>query len=284
MRIRIKTVIKDKLKLLSVNTLIIVRIITDKSISVVRDQIDVSIYFSPEADEEQIIEIRDYISSFPEITKQTFFSSDQVLENFKNSYVNNEEIMMSLEELGENPLGPTLVVKTRDPKDYKKIILALDIPEYRDIIEAKTFDDTEIAIEKISNVTGQLERFTYFLTALFGLIAFVIIFNTIRVAIYTQRIEIGIKKLVGATNWYVKGPYIIEALFFSILSIFLAFLVILVSISFFDNYLVVIFSTPNLLTNYYNLNIMNLVLFQFLSVFLLTSLSSLFAMSKYLKK
>jgi len=278
------TVLILVLMLLSVNTLIIVRIITDKSISVVRDQIDVSIYFSPEADEEQIIEIRDYISSFPEITKQTFFSSDQVLENFKNSYANNEEIMMSLEELGENPLGPTLVVKTRDPKDYKKIILALDIPEYRDIIEAKTFDDTEIAIEKISNVTGQLERFTYFLTALFGLIAFVIIFNTIRVAIYTQRIEIGIKKLVGATNWYVKGPYIIEALFFSILSIFLAFLVILVSISFFDNYLVVIFSTPNLLTNYYNLNIMNLVLFQFLSVFLLTSLSSLFAMSKYLKK
>ncbi|MFA5210998.1 MAG: permease-like cell division protein FtsX [Patescibacteria group bacterium] len=272
------------LMLLSINTLIVVRIITQKSIDTVKDQIDVSVYFNAKAVEEEISEIRSYISSFPEVTSETFLTKEQVLENFKKLYADNEEIMLSLTELGENPLGPTLIVKTRDPRDYKKIISALDVPEYRGIIEAKTFDDTEIAIEKITNVTNQLEKFTYFLTALFAIISFVIIFNTIRVAIYTQRIEIGIKKLVGATNWYVKGPYIIEALVFSMLSIVLSFLIILFAVSFLDNYLNVIFSAQDLLTKYYYSNIMELVSFQFLVVFLLTALSSSFAMSKYLRK
>lgn len=272
------------LMLLSINTLIVVRIITQKSIDTVKDQIDVSVYFNAKAVEEEISEIRSYISSFPEVTSETFLTKEQVLENFKKLYADNEEIMLSLTELGENPLGPTLIVKTRDPRDYKKIISALDVPEYRGIIEAKTFDDTEIAIEKITNVTNQLEKFTYFLTALFAIISFVIIFNTIRVAIYTQRIEIGIKKLVGATNWYVKGPYIIEALVFSVLSVVLSFLLILFTVSFLDSYLNVIFSAQYLLTNYYYSNIIELVSLQFLAVFLLTALSSSFAMSKYLRK
>lgn len=272
------------LMLFSINTLIVVRVITDKSISAVKDQIDVSVYFDPSASEEEILEIIDYVSTFPEVVSSNFLNKEQVLDDFRKMYTDNEIIMLSLEELGNNPLGSTLILKTRDPKDYKKIISALNVPEYKTIIEAKTFEDTEIAIEKISNVTFQLEKFTYFLTALFAVISFVIIFNTIRVAIYTQRIEIGIKKLVGATNWYVKGPYIIEALIFSLLSILLAFLVIFFTISVLDTYLVVIFSADNLLTNYYNLNIMELVGLQFLVVFLLTSLSSLFAMNKYLKK
>lgn len=272
------------LMLFSINTLLIVRVITNKSISVVKDQIDVSIYFNSDASENEISEIRDYITSFPEVIMNTFLDKEQVLTDFKQMYADNETIMLSFQELGENPLGSTLIVKTRDPKDYQKIIAALNVPEYKDIIEAKTFEDTEIAIEKITNVTAQLERFTYFLTALFAVISFVIIFNTIRVAIYTQRVEIGIKKLVGATNWYVKGPYIVEALIFSIISTFLAFSTIFLTISFLDKYLAVIFSSTNLLTNYYNLNIIGLVGIQFLAVFLLTSLSSLFAMGKYLRK
>jgi len=247
------------LMLLSINTLIVVRVLTQESIQTVKEQIDVSIYFHPESSDEEIKEVRDYIHSFPEVTQETFLTKEQVLESFKTHYADNEEIIASLSELDENPLGPTLVVKTREPRDYEKIIDALSVPEYENIIEAKTFGDTQTAIERIHAITTQVERFTYFLTGLFAIIAFVIIFNTIRVAIYTQRAEIGIKRLVGATNWFIRGPYFIES------------------------YIGVIFGDPSLLTNYFYGHIMTILGIEFGAVFLLTIISSGLAMRRYLR-
>jgi len=271
------------LMLLSINTLMVVRVLTDESIKAVKDQIDVSIYFHPEATEEEINEVREYVGSFPEVVDETYLNRDHVLETFKEHYKDNEEIIASLEELGENPLGPTMVVKTRDPKDYQKIIDALSIPEYENIIEAKTFADTQKAIERISAITTQVERFTYALTALFAIIAFIIIFNTIRVAIYTQRAEIGIKRLVGATNWFIRGPYIMESFFFTVVSVGVTYLIAHFVLRFLDPYIAIIFDEVGLLTNYFYSNIAMLLGMQFLAVLLLTVFTSALAMRKYLK-
>jgi len=271
------------LMLLSINTLLIVRILTDESIQSVEDQIDVSIYFHPDATEAEISEVREYVGSFPEVVDETYLNRDYVLESFKEHYKDNEDIIASLEELGTNPLGPTMIVKTRDPKDYQKIIQALSIPEYENVIEAKTFGDTQKAIDRIGAITTQVERFTYALTALFAIIAFIIIFNTIRVAIYTQRAEIGIKRLVGATNWFIRGPYIVESFFFSFISIAFSYVIVHFVLRFLDPYIAVIFDKPELLTNYFYSNIVMLLGIQFLSVLLLTVFTSALAMRKYLK-
>ena len=65
--------------------------------------------------------------------------------------------------------------------------------------------------------------------ALFGIISFLIIFNTIRVSINTQRTEISIKRLVGASNWFIRGPYLIEAILFSIVSIVFTFGIVFIA-------------------------------------------------------
>lgn len=271
------------LMLLSINTLIIVRVLTDQSIQTVKDQIDVSIYFNPEATEQEIQELRSYVSSFPEVEKEQFLDQNQVLENFKKNYADNQEILSSLDELGQNPLGATLIVKTREPKDYEKIIDALSVPEYETIIEAKTFGDTEIAIDRIHTITTQVERFTYFLTGLFAVIAFVIIFNTIRVAIYTQRAEIGVKRLVGATSWFIAGPYFVESFIFSVISVAITFGIAHFSLIFLDPYVSVIFEQQQLLSGYFYSNLLAILGIEFGSVFLLTLFSSSLAMRRYLK-
>lgn len=271
------------LMLLSINTLIIVRVLTDRSITSVKDQIDVSVYFDPEATPEKIEEVRNFVGSMPEVTEERYLDKDQVLEEFKKTYSENSEIIQSLEELGGNPLGSTLIVKTREPRDYEKIIKALSVPEYENIIEAKTFGDTETAINRIQTITTQVERFTYALTALFAVIAFVIIFNTIRVAIYTQRAEIGIKRLVGATNWFISGPYLVESFIFSIVSIVVTTAVVWFTLKFLDPYISVIFESDAILTNYFNSHILFLLGIQFGSVFLLTLFSSMLAMRRYLR-
>ena len=284
MSLSLMTVLILVLMLLSINTLLVVRVLTNQSIDAVKEQIDVSIFFDPDSTDEQIAEVRDYISSFPEVEHETFMDREEVLADFKEAYADNTDIMASLNELGENPLGPTLIVKTREPEDYQKIINALSVPEYEHIIEAKTFGDTQAAIERIHSITTQVEKITYFLTALFAIISFVIIFNTIRVAIFMQRKEIGIKRLVGATSWFIRGPYLVESFIFTVVSLFITLGLVHVALGLFDPYVAVIFGEKNILIGYLYNNFWFIVGVEFLAVLFLTILSSGFAMGRYLRK
>lgn len=277
------TVVILILMLLSVNILVVVNVLTNKAISSVKNQIDVSVYFSYDATDEQINEIKDYIGSFPEVTEITYLNRDEVLAQFRDQYKDNADILASLEELDENPLGPTMIVKTKETVDYQKITEALNIPEYENIIESKTFADTEKAIGRIQNITDQVEKFAMIASILFAIISFFIIFNTVRATIYSQRIEITIKKLVGASNWFVRGPYIVEALVFSLISLGISYFLSMVGIYIIDPYIAIVFGENNILTNYYNSNIILLLGIQFGAVFLLAIFSSLLAMRKQLK-
>lgn len=277
------TVLILVLMLLSINTLIIINVLTAESVKSVKNQIDVSIYFNVDATDKQMNEIKTVVKSFPEVTDTQFFDRDQVLAQFKEQHKDNQEILASLNELGDNPLGATLVLKTREPGDYQKVIKALEAPEYASIIEAKTFGDTEIAIQRIEVITSQVENFCAALSALFAVIAFLIVLNTVRVAIYTQRIEITIKKLVGATNWFVRAPYLFESLIFALISVLFSLGVILLGSHFLDPYVAVVFGRSGILTSYYKMHILMLLGTQFLAVLFLTIFSSLLAMRKYLR-
>jgi cell division transport system permease protein len=121
------------------------------------------------------------------------------------------------------------------------------------------------------------------LSVMFVVIAFFIIFNTIRASIYTQRMEISIKKLVGASNWFVRGPYIVESLFFSILSVLITYSAVLVFSGLIDPYMHVVFGDVSILTNYFKSNIIVFAGLQFAAVFVLTIVSSALAMRKHLR-
>ncbi|MBT6335079.1 MAG: FtsX-like permease family protein, partial [Candidatus Magasanikbacteria bacterium] len=218
-----------------------------------------------------------------EVKEVTLFSRDEVLTEFTDKHKDNQDIISSIEELGENPFGPRMTIKTHETEDYATITEALSVPEYDQVIEAKTFADTEKTIQKIQLITSQVERFSALLSGLFGAIAFIVIFNTIRIAIYTQRTEISIKKLVGATDWFVKGPYMLSSLFFSLLSVIISFALTLLAIRFLDPYIMSIFNDPHFLTNYYFSHILVLAGIELGAVLILTILSSSLAMRKYLR-
>jgi cell division transport system permease protein len=277
------TVLILVLMLLSINTLVIIRVITNQATVTVKEQIDMSIFFHPTADDKDIQAVRSLIQSFPEVTDLKYLNRDEVLAQFKAEHSDNQDILSSIDELGTNPLGATLVVKTKDPNDYKKIIDAISGPKYDAMIDGKTFTNTEKAIERIHTITSQVEQFSIVLSAFFAIIAFFIIFNTIRIAIYTQRVEISIKRLVGANNWFIRGPYLFEALLFSIVSIAVTTVVVYFAIRFLDPYIMAIFSIDSFLTNYFSSHILVLLGAEFLAVFLLTMATSLLAMRRYLR-
>ena len=122
------TVLILVLMLLSINTLIVIRVLTNEATASVKDKIDVTVYFDHEVTEEDIFEVREYVESFPEVVAIDYSNKQKVLEDFRAQHSDNPEIIESIDELGENPLGPTMVIKTRQPSDYQKIITSLAVP------------------------------------------------------------------------------------------------------------------------------------------------------------
>ncbi len=271
------------LMLLSVNTLWGIDILTGQAVQSVKDQINISLYFIPDAEASSVEEIKNYLTSFPEVVDLQTINKEEVLQSFKDRHFGNNEVLGALDELGENPFGSTMVIHTREPEDYKNIMIALDVPEYENLIETKSFEGNEGAVEKLQNITNRIERVGFGLAFLFAIIAFMIIFNTIRVAINTQKTEIGIKRLVGASGWFIRGPFLIESFLFTLISVLITFGLVFLALSYLDPYLAVVLPDGFALTNYYKSNILLLFGAQFISVLILTVLSSIMAMRKQLQ-
>lgn len=277
------TILILTLLLLSVNTLFGVRFLTSQAVSAIKQKIDVSIYVKPTVSDEDTEKLKKTIEAFSDVKQVVYINRDDSLKNFKEKYKDNPEILASLNELDGNPLGATLIIKTDEPKDYEKIIAGINKPEFNSLIEDKTFADTQTAITKIQTITTQIEHFAIGITSLFAFIAIIIVFNTIRVAIYTERVEIGIKKLVGASNWFIRGPYLFEAFFFSTLALIIASGVVYAGIRLLDPIVSPLFDQPAMLTTGLKTHILALVGIQYGAILGLTILTSAVAMRKYLK-
>lgn len=271
------------LMLLSINTLWSLRVLTNKALEQVRSQVTISFYLSVDATDDKIAQLRSYMSTFPEITELKVIPKEEVLQSFEDRHKSNPEVIAALSELGGNPFGPTITVRTKEPGDYKKIIDALSVPEYQPLIEDKSFDGNEGALDKIQLITHRIEQTGYGLSVLFAVIAFLIIFNMIRVAIQSQRVEISIKRLVGASNLFIRGPYWLEAGILTILSMGITIALIFGALQLIDPYVSVIFADHFSLTNYYFSNMLYLFGIQAVAVLLLTIISSGLAMRRQLK-
>jgi cell division transport system permease protein len=159
----------------------------------------------------------------------------------------------------------------------------LDVPEYKKLVESKSFDDHSTMLNKINVITSQFEYLALVASVSFGVIAFLIIFNAIRIAIYSQRTEISIKKLVGASNWFIRGPFLVSGALFGLLSMGITAALIWGAVRFVDPYVSVIFGTGFSLTKEVWQNSMKVFGIEFVAVMVLVAISCFSAMRRHLK-
>lgn len=273
------------LLLLSINVLVILNFLTDEASAQMKSKVDISIYLKPAVSGEEAQSFRSYLLSLPSVASVTFTDAETVLKNFKEAHKADEKILSSLSMLGKNPFGGIIVVQTVKADDYKAVLTQITSPVYQKIIENKDFNDHEKLIDAINRLTGYVKQLIIAVSAFFAFIALVIIFNTIKIAIYTHREEMAIMRLVGASNWFVRAPFVVEAVFYSLISTVITFILIFPLISliqfksleFFNNQAGDIFG-------YYRKNFFVLFSFQFLIVAALSAFSATLAIGRYLKK
>jgi cell division transport system permease protein len=272
------------LTLVSVNLLVTLNVLGKIALSAVESRIDVSVHFKPEVEESRVQTVKTALLTMPEVAEVAYVTPAQALTDFSKDYAKDEDVVRSLGEVGQNPFGASLVVRARSLDGYPKVLSTLDDPAFAGLIDGKDFDDRQVVIDRVKGIAANLQYFLLGVSGVFGLITLLIVWNTIRVSVYTRREEIGVMRLVGGGDGFIRWPFYVEAVFWSMLAFALAFGAFLPALSFAQPYLAKFFGTGSVdVIGFYRANILTIVVAEFSGVAVMALLTTKMATSRYLK-
>ncbi|KKQ68562.1 MAG: hypothetical protein A2626_02685 [Candidatus Nealsonbacteria bacterium RIFCSPHIGHO2_01_FULL_38_55] len=251
-------------------------------ISNVQEKIDVSVYFKEDVSSENILQAKSEISGLPEVKNVSYVSKEQALEDFVQKHKDDPVLMESLTEIGYNPFLSYLNIEAEQAQNYEQIAYYLKNGEFEDLIDSVDYNQRKEVIDKVFSITSVINKIGIIFSIVLGSVAVLVIFNTIKIAIAGSGEEISTMRLVGASNWFAKGPFLIQGLIVGIGAFILAFIVILSvcwSIDIKMQSIIPSVGAFNLLVS----NIWLVLLIQFLTGVCLSSASAVIAIGKYLK-
>ena len=169
---------------------------------------EVDVYLSDLTSAEELQAIEAFLVSIPEVDAKSVYykSKDEALAEFKERFKDQPELW---EYIDENPLPNSYELMTKDPKDVGLVVGRIDNEApYRERIE--DIKSASSAIEKLENIFDKFRQIGIVAVIALTIIAVLLVSVTIQVAIFARRREVGIMKLVGATNWFIRWPFILE--------------------------------------------------------------------------
>lgn len=272
------------LTLSTISSLLILNMLGKTALDSIKEKIDISVYLKPASKEEDINEIKNGLMSLPEVKSIDIISKEAALDIFKEKHSDNPLILSSIDELEENPMQASLIVKARNPEDYTIISNLLGKDQYKKLIDKVTFEDNQEIIEKITNTISTVEKVGIAISLAFSLITIIFMFNTIRLTIYAQKDEIKVMKLVGATNQFIRLPYILESILYGVIASLICTSLIYFSLKYFSPHITNFIEGQSIdIFSYLNTQIWYLLLLQIGLGVLLSMISSFIALRKYLR-
>ncbi len=256
--------------------------LTTSALTALKDKIDISVYFRTSAPEDEILRIKRSLEGLSEVKSVEYISRDKALEVFKEKHADDETITQAVAELGENPLSAALNIKAYDPSQYATISEYLNTKTLEPVVEKVSFFQNQTVIERLAQVIETVEKAGTLLTLFLSLIAGLVIFNTVRLAIFSNREEIGVMRLVGASNAFIRGPYVVAGVLYGILAAVLSLAITAPAVLFGSPYISIFVPEINL-QQYFLTNLAALLLYQVSFGVILGMVSSYTAMRKYLK-
>lgn len=188
-----------------------------------REKVDLNVYFVPGAAEKDVLAIKDKLVTLPEVETVNYVSKEQALAEFTVRHETDQLTLQALSELEENPLGAVLNVKTKEPSQYQGIAEFLQGRNIlgsagTPVVDKVNYYQNKIAIDKLTSVINSSKKLGFILTIALIIISILITFNTLRLVIHMSREEISVMRLVGASNFYVRGPFVITGILYGVAS------------------------------------------------------------------
>ncbi|MEX2054405.1 MAG: permease-like cell division protein FtsX [Candidatus Colwellbacteria bacterium] len=206
----VATMVVILLVLLVFQSIFVFGSIGDAALTSIREKIDVSIFFEPSASEDDILALKGQIESdLSEVREITYISQDEALEQFRDRHQSDEAIQQALEELGENPLSASLNIKTNETEQLPVVAAYLRniVPE--DMVDEISYnEDNKAVIDRLTAIIAVSGLAGLVLALFLAIVAVLVAFNTILLGIYSNRDEVTIMRLVGAPNFFIRGPFV----------------------------------------------------------------------------
>lgn len=197
-------------------------ILFDESIDVfvsgLENKVDVSAYFKNDTQESYILAVKETLKTRKDVKEVNYISQDKALEIFKERHKNNDVLIDSLKELDSNPLQASLNIRVHDTEKFEDVVSFLENSSSASLIDNINYRENEKVIASISSVASGTRRAGIVFTVLLVVLVIFVTLNTVRIAIYTAREEIYIMKLVGASNWFVRAPFVVTGAMYGLLA------------------------------------------------------------------
>lgn len=270
-----------------VTSIILLQSVLYFSLNAIKDKVDITIYFNVGAPEPQILSLQESLLKLPEVANVTYTSASEALALFRSRHENDYPTIAALDEIGTNPLGAYLNIKAKDISQYEGIANFLKgdnelVTGSSSIIEKINYHQNKLVIDRLNSLISGAQKLGFLITLVLVIISIIITFNTIRLAIFISKDEIGVMRLVGASKMYVRGPFMVEGVIYGILATFIT-IILFWPLTFWLGSNMTNFFGFNLY-HYYVSNIIQIFIINLLFGVFLGIVSSFLAVRKYLNK
>ncbi len=250
------------------------------SLAQLQAKVDINVYFVTTAPQEEIDALINSVKALPDVEQVTYTSRDDALAEYRAKNQNDSVAMQALDELRENPLGATIAVQAKETSQYESINRYLE-EQKNPIIDEINYTKNKESIGKLASIIDAVEQASFVALMVLIMASILITFNTIRLAIFTAKEEISIMRLVGASNMYIRGPFMLQGVMYGIISGVLALLIL---------YPIVLWLGPKT-AQFFEINIFDYFVNNFAYIFLvligigvtLGLVSSVLAITRYLR-
>lgn len=215
------------LSLLIIGVFMVAATIISNITQSIENEVSITAYVSDDASDSDIQKMENYIEGITGVSAVTFTTKEEALENFRDMSSNADIV----DELGGNPLPASINIELSDPQLVTQVAAEIEGSD----LFAKIADEENPAdslkygqrtVERLFSVINYVRYIGIALIVLLVFIALVFINNTIRLAIMARRKEIAIMRLVGASNGFIRGPFLMEGALHAIIGALLAILAI----------------------------------------------------------
>lgn len=179
----------------------------------VRDQIGLNVFLFPDATKAEIDGLKQELVSLPNVERAEFVSKPEAVKILGKRV--EGELRGSLKELSSNPLPASFAIDVDDPENLGAVASSIstvgpsgDPQPLNPIVEEVRFAREDA--NDLTRVTGAFKKVLILLVVLLLVASVLLVGNTIRLSIYARRREVEVMKLVGATNWFIRWPFMIE--------------------------------------------------------------------------
>lgn len=204
-------------------TIVLFSLITNatftNTINRITNKINISIFLNDSTTPPQTQTLIKQLKALPNVASLQYLNKNQALKQYEQQNANNPSLVTAVNETS-NPIPATILVKPRNLNKIQDIKNFLSKPAIAKLQsnQPSYSGSRKEAIDNITHATDILREAGVVSVIGFSIICALIIFNTIQMAIFNRRDEINIMRLLGASTWFIRGPYVVESIIYGILS------------------------------------------------------------------